>query len=135
MKKLLALLLILAVTMSAVAIAEYPLSENEQKYVGAWNMYIDNGEGTVYVFITTFLDNYQVIQRSMTFKNGVQTSDNKATGSWSGFTEDSILFTLAGTGMAATIKDDGFLYMYFFEDMKLCGIFASCPDMREKLGW
>lgn len=135
MRKLITLILILAMFLPAAALAEYPLSKNEQNYVGSWNMYIDSGNGTVYVFIITFLDNMKVVQRSMVFTNGELTKDNKASGDWLGFTSETILFTLAGTEMTAMIKDDGYLYMYFFKDISLCGIYSRCENMVEKLGW
>ena len=128
----LALVLILSVS---VSFAEFPLSENEQKFVGAWCMYANNGRGTIYSFLITFLDNRTVVQRSLKFTNGVLVSDNKASGEWIGMTEKSIVLTLAGTSMASMIKDDGHLYLYFMKDFSLCGIYAKCPDMTETLGW
>ena len=135
MKKLLTVILILALAIPALTMAEYPLSSNEQNYVGSWTMCASGSRGTQYVFIITFLDNLEVVQRSMTFTNGKLTSDNKATGEWSGFTSESIIFSLAGTSMAAMIKDDGYLYMYFYDGLSLCGIYSRCEDMTKKLGW
>ena len=135
MKKMIALILTLVMLVSFSVSSSEELSENEKNYLGAWTMYADNGKGTVYVFTVVFMDNMQVVQKSMTFKNGLLTSDNKASGEWSGFTDKTIIFTLAGTGMTAMIKDDGYLYMYFFDDLKLCGAFAKCPDMTPVLGW
>lgn len=135
MKKLLTIILILALALPALALAESTLSSNEQNFLGAWIMYANGSSGKQYVIVTTFLDNLEVVQRSMTFTNGILTSDNKATGEWSGFTDQTIIFTLAGKGMTAMIKDDGYLYMYFFDNLSLCGIFSRCEDMAEKLGW
>ena len=128
-------LLVLLVFVPVISFAEYPLSENEQNYVGSWTMYADNGKGTIYVFTIVFLDNMEVVQTSMTFKNGILVSNNKASGEWSGFTSDTIIFSLAGTDMSAMIKDDGYLYMYYFNDLSLCGIFSRCEDMTSTLGW
>ena len=138
MKKILASILILILVSSMfcpVSFAEYPLSSNEQKYVGAWTMFANNGKGKTYVIVITFLDNLSVVQRSMIFTNGVLTSDNKASGEWSGFTDETIIFSLAGTDMAAMIKDNGYLYLYFFNDLSLCGIYSRCADMTSVLGW
>lgn len=134
MKRLITIILILALLLPAAALA-WELDENEKNYVGAWTMYADNGKGTLYVFTIVFMDNLQVVQKSMTFKDGVLTSDNKASGDWIGFTDKTIIFSLAGTDMTAMIKDDGYLYMYFFDDLSLCGVFARCPDMTAALGW
>lgn len=134
MKRLLCLL-VLFVFIPVISFAEYPLSENEQNYVGAWTMYANNGKGSIYVLTIVFLDNMEVVQTSMTFKNGILVSNNKASGEWSGFTSDTIIFSLSGTDMSAMIKDDGYLYMYFFNDLSLCGIFSRCEDMTSTLGW
>ena len=134
MKRFLCLILAL-VLLPVVSLAEFPLSSNEQNYVGAWTMYADNGKGTLYVFVITFLDNMTVVQRSMTFKNGELVTDNKASGEWSGFTDKTIIFTLADTDMAGMIKDDGYLYLFFFKDTTLCGIYSRCEDMTGVLGW
>ena len=134
MKRLLCLFVLL-VFIPVISLAEYPLSENEQNYVGAWTMYANNGKGSIYVFTIVFLDNMEVVQTSMTFKNGILVSNNKASGEWSGFTSDTIIFSLAGTDMSAMIKDDGYLYMYYFNDLSLCGIFSRCEDMTSSLGW
>lgn len=134
MKRLLCLL-VLVLFIPVISSAEYPLSKNEQNYVGAWTMYANNGSGTIYVLTLVFLDNMEVAQTSMTFKNGTLVSNNKASGEWGGFTDETIIFTLAGTDMTAMIKDDGYLYMYFFNDLSLCGIFSRCDDMTSVLGW
>ena len=133
MKRIVTLILILTLVLPAAALSE--LSEREQQYVGSWCMYADNGKGTVYAFIITFLDNMNVVQRSMVFDNGVLTSDNKASGEWGVFTDKTIIFTLARTDMTAMIKEDGYLYLYFFEDLKLCGVYSKCPDMSFAFGW
>ena len=135
MKKLITLLLVLVISVSCAASFAETLSENEKNYLGAWTMYADNGKGTLYVFTIVFTDNMQVVQKSMTFKDGELIKDNKASGEWSGFTSSTIIFTLAGKGMTAMIKDDGYLYMYFFDDLSMCGAFAKCPDMTTVLGW
>ena len=124
-----------ATLLPVAAFAEFPLSSTEEKFVGGWNMYADNGKGTIYQFVITFLDNMEVVQRSMIFTDGVLTSDNKASGEWCGFTDKTIIFDLAGNGMTAMIKDDGYLYMYFYKDLSLCGIFSKSPDMTPVLGW
>ena len=105
MKKLITIILILALLLPAAALADYQLSANEQNYVGAWTMYAHGNNGNLYVFIITFLDNLEVIQRAMTFKHGVLTADNKATGDWVEFTDRTIIFSLAGTDMTAMIKE------------------------------
>lgn len=133
MKRFIALVLVFVLVCS-VSYAEL-LSDNEKNFLGAWTMYADNGKGTVYVFTLVFMDNMQVVQKSMTFKDGELVKDNKASGEWSGFTDKTIIFTLAGTGMTAMIKDDGYLYMYFFDDLSMCGAFARCQDMTPVLGW
>lgn len=135
MKRFFTLFLILALVLPVVACAEFNLTDNEQKYVGSWSMYADNGKGTIYALMITFLDSLNVVQTSTIFENGDLKSNNKASGEWIGFTDQTIVLTLAGTDMTAMIKDDGFLYLYFFEDMKLCGVFSKCPDMTSALGW
>jgi hypothetical protein len=61
-------------------------------------------------------------------------ADNKASGVWTGFTNTSIIFSLAKEDMIATIKDDGYLYLYFFDDVKLCGVYSKCEDMSSFIG-
>ena len=136
MKKLIAVTLILALLLPVFALAEEPpLTWNEKRFVGSWTMCATNSNGKQYVFIITFLDNLNVVQRSMVFNNGVLETDNKASGQWCGFTNDSIIFSLAGTDMTAKIKDDGYLYLFFFDDFDLCGIYSRCEDMTKKIGW
>ncbi len=115
--------------------AESVLSENEKQYVGTWNMLANNGKGTIYNLNITFLDNMTVVQKSLTFKKGELASDNTASGEWAGFTDKTIIFSLAGTDMTAMIKDDGYLYLYFFKDLTMCGIYSRCEDMTNVLGW
>lgn len=134
MKRFFCLLCVL-ILLPVVSLAEYPLSSNEQNYVGSWTMVADNGNGTIYAFMITFLDSMEVVQSSMTFKNGTLASNNKASGQWGGFTNKTIIFSLGGTDMSAMIKDDGYLYLYFFKDTTLCGIYSRCEDMTSKLGW
>ena len=134
MKKLLCMLCVLCL-LPVFSLAEYPLSSNEQNFVGSWAMYADNGKGTIYALMITFLDSMEVVQVSNTFKNGTLTSNNKASGEWCGFTDKTIVLTLAGQDMSAMIKDNGYLYLYFFKDMSLCGIFSRCEDMTGVLGW
>ena len=135
MKKLLCLLLCVLFLLPGVSFSEIPLSSNEQNYVGAWSMYADNGKGTIYAMMITFLDSMEVVQSSLTFKDGSLVSNNKASGEWCGFTSKTIVFTLAGNDMTAMIKDDGYLYVYFFKDTSLCGIYSRCEDMSGKFGW
>ena len=122
MKKLITLILILVLAAGAAA-AE--LSETDA--VG--------GKGTVYMFTTVFLDTGDVVQRSMVFEDGTITKDNKASGIWGSITHDAIIFSLAGTDMTAMIRDDGYLYMYYYKDKTLCGIFSRAEDMTAALGW
>ena len=119
----------------SVSFAESTLSENEKNFVGAWSMYANNGKGKIYNISLTFLDNMTVVQKTLVFENGELTTDNKASGIWGGFTDKTIVFTLAGTDMTATIKEDGYLYMYFFKELKICGVFSKCEDMTSALGW
>lgn len=136
MKKLISITLILALLLPAFALAEDPpLSRNEKQFVGSWTMCATSSSGKQYVFIITFLDNLTVVQRSMVFKDGDLETDNKASGEWCGFTTDSIIFTLAGTDMTAKIKEDGYLYLYFFDDFTFTGIYSRCEDMTKKIGW
>lgn len=130
---LLTIIIVFSITITNSSAEE--LSQNEKKYIGAWSMCADNGKGTIYYFFIVFMENMDVVQHSMVYKNGVLSSDNKASGIWSGFTDKTILFSLAGTGMTAMIKDDGYLYTYFYDDLKLCGVFSKCPDMTSALGW
>ena len=134
MKKLICLLFVF-VFLPIVSFAEYPLSKNEQNFVGSWCMYADNGNGKIYAFMITFLDSREVVQCSMTFKNGTLATNNKASGEWGGFSDKTIVFTLAGSDMTGMIKDDGYLYLYFFKDLSLWGIFSKCEDMTGVLGW
>ena len=134
MNKLLCMLCVLCL-FPVFSLAEYPLSSNEQNFVGSWTMYADNGKGTIYAFMITFLDSMEVVQVSNTFKDGTLASNNKASGEWCGFTDKTIVFTLAGRDMSAMIKDNGYLYLYFFKDMSLCGIYSRCEDMTSVLGW
>ena len=134
MKRIICFFLIISL-FPCLSFAEYPLSSNEQNYIGTWSMYADNGNGNLYVIFITFLDNMEVVQKSLKFENNKLVSDNKASGIWAGFTENSILLTLAGSDMAAIIKDDGYLYLSFFKEMQLCGIYSKCEDMTSVLGW
>ena len=136
MKRFFCLLFVSLFLFSAcsVSCAEYPLSENEQKYVGAWCLYATKGKNT-YTLVLTFLDSMNVVQSAMTFSNGELTENHKSSGTWCGFTDNSIVFSLAGTDMTATIKDNGYLYVGFFKDMSLCGIYSKCEDMTSVLGW
>ena len=134
MKRFFCLMFVL-VLLPIFSLAEYPLSKNEQNYVGSWSMYANNGKGTIYAMMITFLDSMEVVQSSMTFKDGTLSSNNKASGEWCGFTDKTIVFTLAGQDMTAMIKEDGYLYLYFFKDLSLCGIYARCEDMTSALGW
>jgi len=134
MKKIAVLILVVVLFVSA-AYAEDPLSEYEQQYVGAWSMYAVGSKGTVYTFVITFLDNMTVVQRSMTFENGELTTDNKASGIWGEFLGNSILLTLAGTDMAASINDDGYMVLRFFKNMESCGVYSKCQNMNSALGW
>ena len=77
MKRFFCLLFVLCL-LPVVSFAEYPLSSNEQNYVGSWAMYADNGKGTIYAFMIRFLDSMEVVQVSNTFKNGTLTSNNKS---------------------------------------------------------
>ena len=137
MKRLICFFLIVFVLFSvfSVSSAEYPLSDKEKKFLGCWNMFANNGKGKIYNINIVFLDNMIVVQKSLTFENGKLSSDNIASGEWSGFTDNTVIFTLAGNDMTAMIKDDGYLYLYFFDDFTLCGICSRCPDMTEVLGW
>ena len=136
MKKLFTFLFVFILVFSfTVSFAEYPLSTNEQNYVGAWSMYAKGGSGKIYTFIITFLDSMEVVQSSLTFENGTLASNNKASGIWTGFTPDTILFSLAGTSMIGKIKDNGYLYLYFYDGMSLCGIYSRCENMTSVLGW
>ena len=137
MKKLAAFLLIviILIPITFAHSSEEILSQNEQNFLGSWSMYADNGKGTTYYIFIIFMDNMEVVQHSMIYKNGVLTSDNKSSGEWCGFTNETIIYTLAGTGMTAMIKDDGYLYTFFFDDKTLCGVFSKCPDMTSALGW
>lgn len=126
---------LLIVLLPVFSFAESPLSDNEQKYVGSWALYADNGKGTIYSFLLTFLDNMNVVQSSLTFKNGELSSNNKASGDWIGFTDKTILLSLAGTDMTAMIKDNGYLYLYFLDDLALCGVYSKCEDMTSVMGW
>lgn len=136
MKRLIAVILALLIAVFCVASCaeeEYELSENEKNYVGAWSLYADNGDGTVYSFILTFLDNMTVVRRAMVFKNGELVTDTKATGIWCGFTSETIIFSLAEINMMGIIKEDGFLYMINTKAGELQGVFSRCRDMSDKI--
>ena len=136
MKRFFCLFLVLSLVLSAsVAFCEYPLSENEKNYVGAWCMYANSKSGKTYVLTIAFLDSMEVVQSSLIFKDGSLSANNKASGEWSGFTDNTILFSLAGQDMTGMIKDDGYLYLYFFDDLSLCGIYSKCEDMTSVVGW
>lgn len=136
MKRLIAVIMALLIAVSCAASCaeeDYELSENEQQYVGAWSMYADIGNGTVYSFMLTFLDNLTVVRRAMVFKDGELVTDTKATGIWCGFTSETVIFSLAETNMVATIKDDGFLYTTNTNTRELQGVFSRCRDMSDKI--
>ena len=133
MKKLITLFLILALILPAAACAE--LSDLEQQYVGSWCMYAQSKSGTIYAFMIVFLDNSTVVRNAMVFENGALVSNNKSSSDWIGFSGGSVLLSLAGTDMAANIRDDGNLYLFFLEDMEFCGAYSRCPDMSPCLGW
>ena len=78
MKKLICLIFVLVLI--PLTVFSETLSPNEQNYLGSWSMCATNSKGTTYVFVITFFDNMEVVQKSMTFENGKLVTDNKASG-------------------------------------------------------
>lgn len=119
----------------SVSLAEYPLSKNEKNFVGVWSMVANDGKGSIYNFNLTLLDNLTAYQKSMIFENGELVTNNHASGEWCGFTDNTIVLTLADIDLTAMIKDNGYLYVYFYSDKSLCGIYSRCEDMTSVVGW
>ena len=134
MKRFICLFLVL-VLLPVVSLSEFALSELEKSFVGSWYMFATNKSGKIYSYNLVFLDSMKVYHNTMTFENGLMATDHNSSGEWAEFVSDTIIFTLSGTNMCAKIRDNGYLYLYFFDDLKLCAIYTRCEDMTAVVGW
>ena len=134
MKKLLAVVLILALLLPASSLAVEPLSESEQRYVGGWAMYASRNNGTILHFSLTFTEDRSVYLRTLTIKNGVPDYNNLSSGTWQELLDGTIYLTLSGNSYAANILDDDYLKLMDGKTYAASGYFSRCPDMSFVFG-
>lgn len=129
MKKLMALILCF-VLVSSVAPAD--LSDSEKKYLGSWVMYMANDD-TTYLYTLSFFDDNNVTLKTMMFDGSTLTNDNKSTGQWVGFTQDTIMISFGKNTFVGGINDDGLFTLLDFKTKDAMGMFAPCPDLSDRL--
>ena len=129
MKKLMALILCF-VLVSSVALAD--LSDSEKKYLGSWVMYMANDD-TTYLYTLSFFDDNNVTLKTMMFDGSTLTNDNKSTGQWVGFTQDTIMISFSKNTFVGGINDDGLFTLLDFKTKDAMGMFAPCPDLSDRL--
>lgn len=129
MKKLMALILCF-VLVSSVALAD--LSDSEKKYLGSWVMYMANDD-TTYLYTLSFFDDNNVTLKTMMFDGSTLTNDNKSTGQWVGFTQDTIMISFGKNTFVGGINDDGLFTLLDFKTKDAMGMFAPCPDLSDRL--
>lgn len=129
MKKLMALILCF-VLVSSVALAD--LSDSEKKYLGSWVMYMANDD-TTYLYTLSFFDDNNVTLKTMMFDGSTLTKDNKSSGQWAGFTQDTIMISFGKNTFVGGINDDGLFTLLDFKTKDAMGMFAPCPDLSDRL--
>lgn len=129
MKKLMALILCF-VLVSSVALAD--LSDSEKKYLGSWVMYMANDD-TTYLYTLSFFDDNNVTLKTMMFDGSTLTKDNKSSGQWVGFTQDTIMISFGKNTFVGGINDDGLFTLLDFKTKDAMGMFAPCPDLSDRL--
>lgn len=129
MKKLMALILCF-VLVSSVALAD--LSDSEKKYLGSWVMYMVNDD-TTYLYTLSFFDDNNVTLKTMMFDGSTLTKDNKSSGQWVGFTQDTIMISFGKNTFVGGINDDGLFTLLDFKTKDAMGMFAPCPDLSDRL--
>ena len=129
MKKLMALILCF-VLVSSVALAD--LSDSEKKYLGSWVMYMANDD-TTYLYTLSFFDDNNVTLKTMMFDGSTLTKDNKSSGQWVGFTQDTIMISFGKNTFVGGINDDGLFTLLDFKTKDTMGMFAPCPDLSDRL--
>ena len=129
MKKLMAMLLCF-VMVSSVGLAD--LSDSEKKYLGSWVMYMTDDDKT-YLYTISFFDDNNVTLKTMTFDGSALIKDNKSSGRWVGFTQDTIMISFGKNTFAGGINDDGLFTLLDFETKDAMGMFAPCPDLSNRL--
>ena len=132
MRKMLSILLCLMLFLAPVASLseDIELSENERNYLGAWVLYMSEGENT-YLYTLAFFDDLQVRMKTVVFDGSTISSDHTASGKWCGFTSDMIILSLAGKSYVAGIKEDGLLILLDYKTKESMGFFSRCPDLSE----
>lgn len=127
MKKLLTILLILALLLPAAAWAE-GLTDLEKEYVGVWVMYATHGSA-VYNYSLTFMEDGYVFFHTMRIIGGKVYNEATTRGTWGEFA-GGILFSAAGESMAGDItEEDGYLQTMRLSDKTGAGTYFRCPDM------
>ena len=123
MKKLLIMILALALILPAAALAD----QQENGYTGVWVMYATRGSA-IYNYSLTFTEDGFVFFHTMRIISGKVTNEATTRGLWreSG---DYILFTAAGKDMIGQITEEGFLQTMIVEDQTGAGLYFRCPDM------
>ena len=129
MKKLMALILCF-VLVSSVALAD--LSDSEKKYLGSWVMYMANDD-TTYLYTLSFFDDNNVTLKTMMFDGSTLTKDNKSSGQWVGFTQDTIMISFGKNTFVGGINDDGIFTLLDFKTNDAMGMFAPCPDLSDRM--
>lgn len=129
MKKLMALILCF-VLVSSVALAD--LSDSEKKYLGSWVMYMANDD-TTYLYTLSFFDDNNVTLKTMMFDGSTLTKDNKSSGQWVGFTQDTIMISFGKNTFVGGINDDGLFTLLDFKTKDAMGMFAPCPDLSDRM--
>ena len=129
MEKLMALILCF-VLVSSVALAD--LSDSEKKYLGSWVMYMANDD-TTYLYTLSFFDDNNVTLKTMMFDGSTLTKDNKSSGQWVGFTQDTIMISFGKNTFVGGINDDGLFILLDFKTKDAMGMFAPCPDLSDRM--
>lgn len=133
MKKIMIFLLTFVMIFSSVALADSSdLSENEQRFLGSWVMYMAK-DSTTYLYAITFFDDQRVVLKTVMFEGSTVSSDHVSSGKWCGFTSDMIILTLAGNDFAGGIKEDGSFVLLDYETKEPTAFFTRCPDLSDRM--
>lgn len=133
MKKLITMILIVAMTLSAVALAA-DLTETEEKYVGVWMMYATNGN-IIYNYSLTFAEDRTAFLHTMRIVGGKTTNDSTTKWVWEGLKDGKIMFSAAGETAIAEINDEGYLETLLLSTKEGMGLYYKCPNMAPIMGW
>ena len=133
MKKIMIFLLTFVMIFSSVALADSSdLSENEQRFLGSWVMYMAK-DSTTYLYAITFFDDQRVVLKTVMFEGSTVSSDHVSSGKWCGFTSDMVILTLAGNDFAGGIKEDGSFVLLDYETKEPTAFFTRCPDLSDRM--